>query len=141
MCLIATGSPAQLLNVAIEHRLMHAETLAYMLHQLPLAYKVAQPQHQAATHSAPAGKVASATMVKVPAGRATLGMPKEAGLFGWDNEYDALQVDVDAFEIDRHMVSNGAYREFVDAGGPATLVAAGDRRASAMGARRLDRQP
>src|ERR1022692_1761711 len=25
-----------LLNVAIEHRLMHAETLAYMLHQLPL---------------------------------------------------------------------------------------------------------
>src|SRR5579863_4024406 len=25
-----------LLNVAIEHRLMHAETLAYMLHQLPV---------------------------------------------------------------------------------------------------------
>jgi len=25
----------KLLNVAIEHRLMHAETLAYMLHQLP----------------------------------------------------------------------------------------------------------
>ncbi len=25
-----------LLNVAIEHRLMHAETLAYMLHQVPL---------------------------------------------------------------------------------------------------------
>ncbi|MGF6917135.1 hypothetical protein OKW28_001308 [Paraburkholderia sp. 40] len=39
------GNPAhdeaavQLLNVAIEHRLMHAETLAYMLHQLPLAQK------------------------------------------------------------------------------------------------------
>src|ERR1700758_1190363 len=29
-----------LLNVAIEHRLMHAETLAYMLHQLPLDRKV-----------------------------------------------------------------------------------------------------
>src|ERR1700689_4879227 len=28
-----------LLNVAIEHRLMHAETLAYMLHQLPLDRK------------------------------------------------------------------------------------------------------
>src|SRR5580700_4953828 len=26
----------QLWNVAIEHRLMHAETLAYMLHQMPL---------------------------------------------------------------------------------------------------------
>src|ERR1700687_589641 len=30
----------QLLNVAIEHRLMHAETLAYMLHQLPSDHKV-----------------------------------------------------------------------------------------------------
>ena len=28
-----------LLNVAIEHRLMHAETLAYMFHRLPLEKK------------------------------------------------------------------------------------------------------
>jgi hypothetical protein len=27
---------AELLNVAIEHRLMHCETLAYMFHRLPL---------------------------------------------------------------------------------------------------------
>src|SRR6202140_356351 len=33
-----------LLNVAIEHRLMHAETLAYMLHQLPLDRKVRQSE-------------------------------------------------------------------------------------------------
>src|SRR5262249_21489926 len=30
----------QMLEVAIEHRLMHAETLAYMLHQLPAGRKV-----------------------------------------------------------------------------------------------------
>src|SRR5579863_1144212 len=29
-----------LLNVAIEHRLMHVETLAYMLHQLPIDRKI-----------------------------------------------------------------------------------------------------
>src|ERR1035438_2701387 len=33
-----------LLNVAIEHRLMHAETLAYMLHQLPLDRKIRQAE-------------------------------------------------------------------------------------------------
>ncbi|MGA7319613.1 MAG: DinB family protein, partial [Candidatus Sulfotelmatobacter sp.] len=33
-----------LLNVAIEHRLMHAETLAYMLHQLPFNRKVPQKE-------------------------------------------------------------------------------------------------
>src|SRR5262249_37879218 len=34
------ASVFQLLNVAIEHRLMHAETLAYMLHQMPLERKL-----------------------------------------------------------------------------------------------------
>ena len=32
-----------LLNVAIEHRLMHLETLAYMFHQLPLGRKIRRP--------------------------------------------------------------------------------------------------
>ena len=35
-----------ILNVAIEHRLMHAETLAYMLHQLPVERKIAPPGYQ-----------------------------------------------------------------------------------------------
>src|SRR5215831_1385955 len=37
-------APAQLLHVAIEHRLMHAETLAYLLHGLDYARKVEGPQ-------------------------------------------------------------------------------------------------
>src|SRR5471032_689486 len=41
----------QLLNVAIEHRLMHAETLAYMLHQLPLAQKVTELREPVATRT------------------------------------------------------------------------------------------
>ena len=32
-----------LLHVAIEHRLMHAETLAYLLHNLPVDRKIPQP--------------------------------------------------------------------------------------------------
>ena len=32
--------PSQLLSVAVEHRLMHAETLAYMFHQLPFSKKL-----------------------------------------------------------------------------------------------------
>ena len=43
--IISDGFPlSTLLNVAIEHRLMHAETLAYMLHQLPLDRKVKQSE-------------------------------------------------------------------------------------------------
>ena len=39
----ARFADTQLLNVAIEHRLMHCETLAYMLHRLPLDQKIRSP--------------------------------------------------------------------------------------------------
>lgn len=121
-----TGSTEQLLNVAIEHRLMHAETLAYMLHQLPLAQKIAQRDEPNQTARAQSSQVDTlgtldtldkAATVRVPAGSTLLGMTRESGRFGWDNEFGELRVDVPAFEIDRYMVTNGAYRQFVDAGG------------------------
>jgi gamma-glutamyl hercynylcysteine S-oxide synthase len=115
-----TGSLEQLLNVAIEHRLMHAETLAYMLHQLPLAQKIAQRGEAAGAHAAGSDRTArldTATMVSVPAGSTLLGMTRESGRFGWDNEFGELRVDMPAFEIDRYMVTNGAYCQFIDAGG------------------------
>src|SRR5262249_37649649 len=103
---VSTNSPAQLMQVAIEHRLMHAETLAYMLHQLPIGQKIAPERTtvmSAAAHGA-ADNVAHATkMVHVSAGPVALGMPRDKGQFGWDNEFGERQVDVDAFEIDRYM--------------------------------------
>src|SRR5579863_2472552 len=52
--LACAGSVSEtLLNTAIEHRLVHAETLAYMLHQLPLDRKVRQPQAGVADRGLP----------------------------------------------------------------------------------------
>ncbi len=95
-------------NVAIEHRLMHAETLAYLLHQLPVEQKHFQPQEQVPSARAEAG------MVKIPAGSVVLGRSEG---FGWDNEFDAHSVDVAEFEIDRYKVTNGDYLKFVQDGG------------------------
>jgi ergothioneine biosynthesis protein EgtB len=103
-------SPSRLLNVAIEHRLMHVETLAYMLHQLPLDRKVREHQPDA-----PAANGLSAGMVEITAGRATLGA--DGGTFGWDNEFHAQIVDVPSFSIGRYKVTNGQYLAFVRAGG------------------------
>jgi formylglycine-generating enzyme required for sulfatase activity len=36
--------------------------------------------------------------------------------FGWDNEFEAHRVAVDAFELDAHSVTNGDYLPFVEAG-------------------------
>jgi len=105
-------SLATLLNVAVEHRLMHVETLAYMLHQLPLERKVRQRDV-----TAPATGPALHSMVEVPAGMATLGLPRGESSFGWDNEYEAHTAPVPVFAIDQYKVTNRQYLEFVAAGG------------------------
>jgi iron(II)-dependent oxidoreductase len=106
-------SPGVLLNVAIEHRLMHAETLAYMLHQLPLDHKIVLPCR-------PEALVAglSPEMVEIPGGEVTLGLSRnQTGNFGWDNEYEAHAVAVPEFAIDRYKVTNREYLAFMRAGG------------------------
>jgi gamma-glutamyl hercynylcysteine S-oxide synthase len=101
-----------LLNVAIEHRLMHAETLAYMLHQLPPDRKIRQAEPPAVvTPPVVHGSV------EIPAGSVTLGLPRTSGTFGWDNEYEAHTVNVPAFAIDRFKVTNRQYLGFINAGG------------------------
>jgi iron(II)-dependent oxidoreductase len=103
----------RLLEVAIEHRLMHAETLCYMLHQLPVDRKFSQPMPHPL--SAPAS---SPHPVEIPTGIATLGLcPSEDGPFGWDNEFEECPVEVPAFSIDAHNVSNRDYLRFVREGG------------------------
>jgi iron(II)-dependent oxidoreductase len=105
-------SMSTLLNVAIEHRLMHAETLAYLLHQLPLNRKVIQKQPSSLS-AAPVDP----QMVEVPAGTTTLGQARSNENFGWDNEYEETKVDVPHFAIDRYKVTNRQYLDFVLAGG------------------------
>jgi formylglycine-generating enzyme required for sulfatase activity len=107
--------PEQLRHVAVEHRLMHAETLAYILHQLPYDRKTPPAVDAAEGVSRP---TPGAAMVAVPPGQARLGRTPGEG-FGWDNEFLAHMVDVPAFEISRAKVSNGEYLEFVRQGAPA----------------------
>ncbi len=101
-----------LLNVAIEHRLMHVETLAYMLHQLPVDRKI--PQDSPALL---ASEPFTPHMSEIPASRITLGLLRNSDSFGWDNEFESHIVDVPAFAIDRYMVTNAQFLEFIQAGG------------------------
>ncbi|HWF13188.1 MAG TPA: SUMF1/EgtB/PvdO family nonheme iron enzyme [Candidatus Acidoferrales bacterium] len=103
----------RLLDVAIEHRLMHSETLCYMLHQLPGNRKLAQ--HTPPAPFAPAHLQRSIT---IPEGTATLGLSrKEGGAFGWDNEFEENRVQVPAFRIDAFNVTNRDFLQFLRDGG------------------------
>jgi iron(II)-dependent oxidoreductase len=103
----------RLLEVAIEHRLMHAETLCYMLHQLPLDRKFAMTQP-----AAPDSPARVSRLAEIPAGTSTLGLPAGSQeTFGWDNEFGQLRVDVPAFAIDTHSVTNRDFLRFLREGG------------------------
>jgi iron(II)-dependent oxidoreductase len=102
-----SGESKQLIEVAIEHRLMHAETLSYLLHQMPLDKKF----HRADSPAAAAPE-AKAHMIRIPAGTATLGLRAQQNLFGWDNEFDEHQVTVPEFRIDAYKVTNGEFLNF-----------------------------
>lgn len=107
------ASAGLLLQVAIEHRLMHAETLAYLLHQLPLDRKL-RPQMPSRVLAPPV----TPEMVDIPAGKATLGLPRDkSDRFGWDNEFEEHTEGVPAFAIDKYKVTNGQYLEFLAADG------------------------
>jgi iron(II)-dependent oxidoreductase len=95
----------------LEHELMHQETLLYLFHALPAAQKNPRPLPRPVRRG-PLRK----EMVGIPAGTATLGM-RRGEAFGWDNEFEQLEVPVCAFEIESHDVTNGEYLEFVEATG------------------------
>jgi formylglycine-generating enzyme required for sulfatase activity len=104
--------PLDVAHMMVEHRHMHAETFAYILHSLDYEKKKGP-----APHLSP-GESVQPEMMRIPAGGAVLGRDPSDG-FGWDNEYAAHTVRVPEFSIGKYKVSNGEYLEFVKAGGPA----------------------
>ena len=107
----------------LEHEAMHQETLLYLLHQLPdekkrrpAAWRTGTPACPLPERTGTKGIGRSACpprSVAIPAGSATLG--GDRGSFGWDNEFPAHRVHVDAFTVDVYNVTNGDWLEFMEA--------------------------
>ena len=99
-------------QMVLEHEFMHQETLMYMLQELPLDQKRGpKPFPQYSFHRAPASR-----SILIPSGKARLGAKFSEALFGWDNEFEEMCVDVPSFSMDSLPVSNGRFHEFVDSG-------------------------
>lgn len=103
----------RVLNLVIEHELMHHETLLYMVHQLDRTrlcrpFDLPTPRFDGAL--APA-------RVTVPGATVSLGADFDREPFGWDNEFPATTEDVPAFAMDRTPVRNAEWLAFMEAGG------------------------
>ncbi len=97
----------------LEHEAMHQETLLYIWHRLPLNEK-----HRPASYRPRLdGSSPASEWVDIAPGRTTLGAERNEIAFGWDNEFPSFTVDVPAFRMERHNVTNADFLEFVNAGG------------------------
>lgn len=108
-------APQDAVQMSLEHRLMHLETLAYMWHNFDYSVKVAPESGGNGTrggHVTPEN-----TWRDIPEGTALLGKPRD-GTFGWDNEYDEQTVRVPRFRMQKYKVTNGEYLRFVRQGAP-----------------------
>jgi iron(II)-dependent oxidoreductase len=105
----------QIFRVAIEHRLMHAETLAYMFHWLDYDWKRAPGRNPGERFLQLRPADQSADFVQIPAGETTLGQNRDS--FGWDNEFQSHSIVVPEFAMDIFNVTNGQFHDFVTAGG------------------------
>ena len=101
------------LFTALEHEAMHQETLLYMWRRLPYGDKRKPDRVRYEIGGSPPAY----ETIAIPSGRATLGARREDLLFGWDNEFEELAVDVPAFDIDKHCVTNADFYEFLADGG------------------------
>ncbi|HYR87856.1 MAG TPA: SUMF1/EgtB/PvdO family nonheme iron enzyme [Terriglobia bacterium] len=110
------GENGLMFRVGIEHRLMHAETLSYMLHWLPYHLKRGTGDINAINNNKD-GEPREPRMAEIPAGPAILGQARGEGSFGWDNEFESHRVFVPEFSIEAFNVTNGQFVEFVQAGG------------------------
>lgn len=104
---------AEAVHAIIEHEEMHQETLHYIWHRLPLEQKRRPANVDLRVDGVPPPR----RVIEVPAGRATLGAERGSIPFGWDNEFEAHEVEVPAFSVDEHNVTNADFLAFVEDGG------------------------
>ena len=103
----------QAVFTVLEHEALHQETLLYMWQRFSYQRK----RRPMGAVPIIVGTPPSPTTVIIPSGQATLGARLDEVKFGWDNEFPGQVVQVPAFEIDVHNVTNQDFLEFVESGG------------------------
>ena len=111
---ITWESPAWVVLMGIEHERIHLETSSVLIRQLPITY--VKP-HDYWSRCTEVGQAPKNRLVDVAGRSLRLGKDYDDSLYGWDNEYGRLEVDVAPFKASEYLVSNQEYKAFIDAGG------------------------
>ncbi len=111
---IREDDPFWIILMGIEHERIHIETSSVLHRQMPLKHIVDSGFFQICNESVKAPQNA---MIAVEGATMRLGKGHDHHLYGWDNEYGELEVEVAPFSASKFLVSNGEFLPFVKAGG------------------------
>ncbi|MRT92882.1 5-histidylcysteine sulfoxide synthase [Ancylomarina sp. 16SWW S1-10-2] len=104
-------SPFWVIIMGVEHQRIHIETSSVLIRQLPIDKVKDNPLFKICDKS---GQAPTNKLVKVNAGQVSMGKTKANALYGWDNEFGALSIDINAFSASKFLVSNVEFKAFVD---------------------------
>ncbi len=107
-------NPWWMILMGIEHEQIHLETSSVLIRQQSLDLVKPHPSWQPFPQ---AGAAPANEMVKVAAGKVSIGKDYADPVYGWDNEYGHHSVDITDFEASKFLVSNLEFLGFVKAGG------------------------
>ncbi len=101
-------------ELVLRHEQQHTETMLQTMElaRLPAPHEPVAPARPAAPECA---ELTGLELVDVPAGSCTIGAAADG--FAYDNERPRHELELPAFRIGRAPVTNGAFMEFVAAGG------------------------
>ncbi len=103
-------------EMVARHEHQHCETMLQTIQLARLEGYPALSRSGASTAGTPSSDPNTGLeLIEVPAGPCTVGAPPNG--FAYDNERPRHRVELDRFSIARTAVTNGAYLEFIDAGG------------------------
>jgi len=112
---ISWNSPWWVILMGIEHEHIHLETSSVLIRQHRLEQVRPQPDWQPCRDH---GDAPDNSLVEIPAQQFCLGRDRQSPeTYGWDNEFGQHEACTEAFQAARYLVSNGEFRDFVDAGG------------------------
>lgn len=111
---ITQHHPLWALLMAFEHDRIHFETSSVLIRQLDTDLVTCPDGWQ---YAPTLGNPPSNEWIHISNGNIQFGKPSDSNIFGWDNEYGSLSVEVKPFQATKNLITNYEFWNFVEAGG------------------------
>ncbi len=112
---VGWDDPMWIVMMGIEHERIHLETTSVLIRQLPI--ELVRPNALFPECGQTSADFPVNRLLPVQGGQFRLGKSRDDRLYGWDNEYGEMDVEVRGYLASQYLVSNGEYLDFVNQGG------------------------